>query len=93
MSRTNGPDHDESMLEDMLKAVAPQEMEPGRRADLKARLLARIEGLGALRAKGFVETRDGLRVVQGVGARIELDEPRDPPPPEIVGRVVVIRRA
>jgi G3E family GTPase len=56
-------------------------------------LLARIEGLGALRAKGFVETRDGLRVVQGVGARIDLDEPKEAPPRELLGRVVVIRRA
>jgi len=55
-------------------------------------LLARLEGLGALRAKGFVETDRGLRVVQGVGARIELEEPPEPPPAELIGRVVVIRR-
>ena len=58
-----------------------------------AALLARIEALGALRAKGFVETSHGLRVVQGVGARIELEVPPQPPPPELIGRVVVIRRA
>jgi cobalamin biosynthesis protein CobW len=55
-------------------------------------LLERLEALGALRVKGFVRTADGLRVVQGVGARIELDDPREPPPPELVGRVVVIHR-
>lgn len=55
-------------------------------------LLGRLERLGALRAKGFVETSLGLRLVQGVGARIELEEPPRPPPPELVGRVVVIRR-
>jgi len=47
---------------------------------------------GALRAKGFVETAEGLRLVQGVGARIELSAPDVAPPPELVGRVVLIRR-
>ena len=56
-------------------------------------LLDRITDLGALRAKGFVETSGGLRLLQGVGARIELEDPPQPPPPELIGRVVVIRRA
>lgn len=56
-------------------------------------LLARIADLGALRAKGFVETSVGLRLLQGVGARIELEQPPQPPPPELIGRLVVIRRA
>jgi G3E family GTPase len=56
-------------------------------------LVARLRGLGALRVKGFVSTRDGLRIVQGVGARIELAPPDAPPPAELVGRLVVIRRA
>jgi len=47
---------------------------------------------GALRAKGFVDTAEGLRLVQGVGVRIELAPPASPPPPELVGRVVLIRR-
>jgi len=47
---------------------------------------------GALRAKGFVDTAEGLRLVQGVGARIELSEPDAAPPAELVGRVVLIRR-
>jgi cobalamin biosynthesis protein CobW len=55
-------------------------------------VVARLRGLGALRAKGFVLTREGLRVVQGVGARIELARADVAPPPELVGRVVVIRR-
>jgi cobalamin biosynthesis protein CobW len=46
----------------------------------------------ALRAKGFVETDAGLRLVQGVGPRIELLVPEVPPPRELVGRVVLIRR-
>jgi cobalamin biosynthesis protein CobW len=55
-------------------------------------VVARLRGLGALRAKGFVATREGLRLVQGVGARIELASADVAPPPELVGRVVVIRR-
>jgi cobalamin biosynthesis protein CobW len=47
---------------------------------------------GAPRAKGFVETAEGLRLVQGVGPRIELVEPDAAPPPELIGRVVLIRR-
>ncbi len=59
-------------------------------------LARRIEAMGALRAKGFVETADGLRVVQGVGRRVEI-EAAEAPEAEIdsamIGRVVVIRRA
>ena len=56
-----------------------------------AEVRAQLHGLGALRAKGFVATRDGLRLVQGVGARIELAH-AETAPPELIGRVVVIRR-
>jgi len=55
------------------------------------RLIERLSALGCLRAKGFVETSEGPRLVQGVGARIEL-APVSAPPPELLGRVVVIRR-
>jgi G3E family GTPase len=58
-----------------------------------AALLARLRACAALRVKGFVRTRDGLRVVQGVGTRIELSPPDAEPPGELVGRLVVIRRA
>ncbi|MCL4685184.1 GTP-binding protein [Myxococcota bacterium] len=54
-------------------------------------LIARLRGLGALRAKGWVETPEGTRLVQGVGRRIELS-PGAPPGPEWARRVVVIRR-
>ena len=56
-------------------------------------LCARLRALGAVRSKGFVETRDGLRLLQGVGDRIELSETAAPPRAELVGRVVAIRRA
>jgi len=64
-------------------------VEPGVAAE---ELLARLRQRAALRVKGFVRTREGLRVVQGVGARVELAAPESEPPPELVGRLVVIRR-
>ena len=57
------------------------------------RLVARLEREQALRIKGFVETAEGLRLVQGVGPRIELSELAEPPAPELIGRLVLIRRA
>ncbi|MFI5314498.1 MAG: CobW family GTP-binding protein [Myxococcota bacterium] len=57
-----------------------------------AALVGRLRAEGALRAKGFVETAEGLRLVQGVGPRIELVAPDFAPPRELVGRVVLIRR-
>jgi cobalamin biosynthesis protein CobW len=66
------------------------ELEAGLDADT---LLRRVESEGALRAKGFVQTDVGLRVLQGVGARIELSVPEATPPVDLIGRVVVIRRA
>lgn len=56
-------------------------------------LCEQLRALGALRAKGFVATREGLRLVQGVGPRIEIVETDRTPPRELLGRVVVIRRA
>jgi G3E family GTPase len=53
---------------------------------------ARVRSAGALRAKGFVATAEGLRLVQGVGPRVELIEPEFAPPPELVGQVVLIRK-
>ena len=55
-------------------------------------VVARLRALGALRAKGWVETAEGERLVQGVGRRIEL-VPGRAPGAEWAGRVVVIRRA
>lgn len=57
-----------------------------------AALLARLRALGALRIKGFAETDAGVRVVQGVGARLELAPAEVPPPRELLNRAVVIRR-
>jgi cobalamin biosynthesis protein CobW len=57
----------------------------------EAALVARLRALGAVRAKGFVETADGVRLVQGVGRRVELT-PATPPDPALCGNLVVIRR-
>jgi cobalamin biosynthesis protein CobW len=56
-------------------------------------LSERLRHLGTLRAKGFVQTSQGLRLVQGVGRRIELAEVTLLPPPALLGRVVVITRS
>jgi G3E family GTPase len=55
-------------------------------------LIERLQRLGMLRGKGFVRTSDGLRLVQGVGRRIELSEPTSLPSTALVGRVVIIVR-
>jgi cobalamin biosynthesis protein CobW len=56
-------------------------------------LIERLRQLGMLRGKGFVRTSSGLRLVQGVGRRIELSEPPFSPPTALIGRVVIIARA
>lgn len=55
-------------------------------------LIEQLRHLDVLRAKGFIHTAQGLRLVQGVGRRIELQEPLTPPPESLIGRVVVIAR-
>lgn len=56
------------------------------------RVLREVAALGALRAKGFVRTAGGVRVLQGVGPRLELTVPKNPVPEHLVGKVVVIHR-
>jgi hypothetical protein len=55
-------------------------------------LLERLRCLDMLRAKGFVRTSKGVRLVQGVGRRLELTEAPVTPPAALLGRVVVISR-
>lgn len=55
-------------------------------------VLSEVAALHALRAKGFVRTPRGIRVLQGVGPRIELTDPKNPVPEHLIGRVVVIHR-
>ncbi len=56
-------------------------------------LVGRIRARHALRAKGFVQTSEGLRLVQGVGQRVDLLEPAMTPPQHLLGRLVLIRRS
>lgn len=56
-------------------------------------LIQRIQSRHALRAKGFVQTSEGLRLVQGVGPRVDLIEPPVKPPEHLLGRLVLIRRS
>ena len=55
-------------------------------------LVAQLKRLEMLRAKGFVRTSRGFRLVQGVGRRIELSDVVSIPRPALLGRVVVIGR-
>jgi cobalamin biosynthesis protein CobW len=55
-------------------------------------LVEQLRNLGMLRGKGFVRTSHGLRLVQGVGRRIELSAPPFSPPTALVGHVVIIVR-
>lgn len=58
-----------------------------------AEVLAQVRAQQAIRVKGFVQTDEGPRLVQGVGARIALTSPPNPVPDELYGRVVVIHRS
>lgn len=56
-------------------------------------LIERVRASGALRAKGFVRTAAGLRLLQGVGGRVQLQAAAQPADSSLVGRVVLIRRS
>ncbi|WP_447970301.1 CobW family GTP-binding protein [Nitrospira sp. M1] len=56
-------------------------------------LRERLSALTALRVKGVVRTASGLRVVQGVGPRIDFVDPPATLPPHLIGQIVVIHRA
>ncbi len=56
-------------------------------------LIARIQSHCTLRAKGFARTSEGLRLVQGVGRRVDLMEPAIHPPDRLIGRIILIRKS
>ncbi|MEZ4322700.1 MAG: CobW family GTP-binding protein [Myxococcota bacterium] len=58
----------------------------------EAAVLSEVASHHAIRAKGFVRTERGVRVLQGVGPRIQLTDPEVPVDEALVGRVVVIHR-
>jgi cobalamin biosynthesis protein CobW len=74
------------------EAYATEELAVSPGVDPEA-LIERLRAIAPLRAKGFVETLAGIRLVQGVGPRIELSEIDFAPDPALLGRVVLIRRA
>ena len=59
----------------------------------EATLVARFRAIGALRAKGFVYTAAGPRLLQGVGGRVQLYDVAARPDGALMGAVVVIRRS
>lgn len=58
-----------------------------------AEIEAKLSRPDLLRAKGFVVTDEGTRLVQVVGRRIEITKPSEAPPAALLGRIVLIRRA
>ena len=56
------------------------------------KLITQLQQLTALRVKGVVRTSEGLRLVQGVGSRIQLVSPPSDLPENLIGRIVAIRR-
>lgn len=56
-------------------------------------LLNKVRAYQALRTKGFVHTSKGVRLLQGVGRRVDLLEPPAQPPENLIGRIVLIRRS
>lgn len=82
-------DHaDHAHLHDQFESFAV-EIPPG--MDLEA-IEARLRAEGGLRVKGFVETDEGVMVVQGVGRRMEIVPADVVPPRKMLGKVVVIRK-
>jgi cobalamin biosynthesis protein CobW len=75
--------HHEGFLTDILTVADGIEPEA---------LIAQLQSMKVLRAKGFVRTSRGFQLVQGVGRRLELTDVAAVPRPHLLGRVVVIGR-
>lgn len=56
-------------------------------------LIQQLQLLHALRIKGIINTTEGLKLVQGVGPRVDLSAPPANLPQGIIGRLIVIRRS
>lgn len=80
---TSEPHHHEAFVTDILTIADGIEPET---------LMAQLQSLEMLRAKGFVRTSRGFQLVQAVGPRIELTDVASIPRPGLLGRVVVIGR-
>ena len=58
----------------------------------EAQIEAELDDPSLLRAKGFVVTENGCRLIQLVGRRIEWSDADPAPDPRQIGRVILIRR-
>lgn len=58
-----------------------------------AEIETKLSSANLLRAKGFAQTNEGIRLVQVVGRRVEITQPSEAPPAALLGRIVLIRRA
>ena len=56
-------------------------------------VLTRVAAEGAVRAKGFVRTDKGVRLVQGVGSRIDWTDPHKEIAEDLIGKVVIIHKS
>jgi cobalamin biosynthesis protein CobW len=79
-SRDHRHQHFETRIEEIPDGAAPAEV------------VESVRALAALRVKGFVRTREGLRLVQAVGPRVDLHVAERAPRRAPIGRLVVIRR-
>ncbi len=59
----------------------------------QAEIESELRQPGLLRAKGFFASEEGPQLVQVVGHRIEFSRATPPPPPALLGRIVLIQRA
>lgn len=82
-----GEDHDHALHDAYVAEVIP--FAPGL---TEGEVEARLRATGALRIKGFVLLDTGPAIASGVGRRLEFSPPDAPVDPELIGRVVVIRR-
>ena len=65
-------------------------LEPGLEPET---IIKHVQSYQSLRAKGFVQTSQGPRLIQGVGTRIDLVESSVNPPVHLLGRIIIIRRS
>jgi cobalamin biosynthesis protein CobW len=80
---TSEPHHHEAFMTKILAVADGIEPET---------LVAQLQALELLRAKGFVRTSRGFQLLQGVGRRIELTDVASIPRPALLGRVVMVGR-
>ncbi len=92
-SHDHGHDHDHHGHDHHAEHFTSTELRPpdGLGAE---ELLTWLRPFHTLRSKGFVRTTEGVKILQGVGRRLELTDPGDLRiDPSMIGRVVTIHRS